>query len=529
MAAQVNGKVIEMVSPAQKQDKAERECVERIIGHISPKPPPLKELPTWLQDLVNEISTSVQVRPEMVLSSLLGAIATPAQGLCLVKIDSKRVAPLSLFILIIAISGDGKSQTDDETFGGAKRWVANELKAKSKELKKYEAELASWKAEQKGLESLIAKCSKESKADDLKQAKEALLKLAEREPKKPLVADLFVSDATHESLTGKSGLLDYPLTIIQTDEGAIFFGGAAFNSSSSSTSAMGKYCQLWSNKGFEIKRESTGKMVVSNVGLSICVSAQPVILDDLFERQGKKVRESGWFARALICQPETMQGSRPYRAPSGEEPYTVEFNRRVAELMGKLEGHITEDRRLKRNVLTLSDAALTKWIEYHDDVDKERRTGGRFEFIRSEAARAAENAARIAANLHVYEKGETGEISEEHMKAGCALAAWYLSESKRFIYRHEMPPQFRLAAEISPRIAAFCRKNKAAGNKDWEAITIRQVLSSCSPAEVKTEKDLKPIVVELMDSGHILDYDNESRYPRLIINPDLVKDKPEDE
>ncbi len=109
------------------------------------------------------------------------------------------------------------------------------------------------------------------------------------------------------------------------------------------------------------------------------------------------------------------------------------------------------------------------------------------------------------------------------MAAGCALAAWYLSESKRFIYRQEMPPQFKLAAEISPRIAEFCRQRKVAGQTHWDVITIRQVLSECSPAEIQTEKDLQPIIVELLDARHILQYDTESRYSNLVINPELVE------
>ncbi len=419
MASPVDRKVIEMVSPARKPDqafsKAEREQVEQIMGQMKREVLPLGKLPLWLQDLVTEISTGVQVRPEMVLSSLLGAIATATQGLCLAKIDQKRIVPLSLFLLVIAISGDGKSQTDHETFSSLKDWVSGRLRAAENQLRDYEARVSGWKAKQRGLESLLAKCAKEGQTEAARAAQKDLSKLAKNPPKKPLVADLFISDATHEALTGKSGLLDFPAATLQTDEGAIFFGGAAFSSSQAATAAMGKYCQLWSNKGFEIRRESTGKMIIKNVALSMCVAAQPVVIDDLF-----KVRESGWFARALICQLETLQGNRPYQPPSDSEPHTVKFGHRIRELLEQLEDHIGKDRRLTRNLLTLSDEALATWIEYHDDVDRERAAGGRFEFIRAEAARAAENAARIAANLHVYEHGETGHISSTHGSRLCA-------------------------------------------------------------------------------------------------------------
>ena len=48
-------------------------------------------------------------------------------------------------------------------------------------------------------------------------------------------------------------------------------------------------------------------------------------------------------------------------------------------------------------------------------------------------AKAAENAARIAGVLWVFEHGPCGQIDAETMEAGAAIASWHLHEAKRIV------------------------------------------------------------------------------------------------
>ena len=63
-----------------------------------------------------------------------------------------------------------------------------------------------------------------------------------------------------------------------------------------------------------------------------------------------------------------------------------------------------------RTVLDLSPAARTKRIEVHDASERELGTGGTLYSVRDVAAKAAENAARLAALFHVLQRGISGAI-----------------------------------------------------------------------------------------------------------------------
>ena len=165
------------------------------------------------------------------------------------------------------------------------------------------------------------------------------------------------------------------------------------------------------------------------------------------------------------------------------------------------------------------------WITYYNNVEKAMRAGGWAEFIRPEAARSAENAARIAAIFHVFDNGPEGEIAKEHMEAAGHVAMWHLHEAKRFLFGADMPEHFRQAQKMSPRIAAFCRKRREAGIDDWNHVTPRQLLRDCKVSGVKDQKTLKPVVMELLEVNHLLDWcsDDDSRRSWVVVNPLLLE------
>ena len=53
--------------------------------------------------------------------------------------------------------------------------------------------------------------------------------------------------------------------------------------------------------------------------------------------------------------------------------------------------------------------------------------------LRDFAAKAAEQAARIAGVLHVFEHGPVGAIGAGHMEAGARIAIWHLHEARRVL------------------------------------------------------------------------------------------------
>jgi putative DNA primase/helicase len=109
--------------------------------------------------------------------------------------------------------------------------------------------------------------------------------------------------------------------------------------------------------------------------------------------------------------------------------------------------------------LCLSGAAKRDWISYHDDVEGELGGSGDFGNVQDFAAKTAENAARIAALLHIFEHGPGGEISQNLMQAGAALASWHLFEAKRIIGATEAP-------QIDFRCPPAARLDHRTGSED---------------------------------------------------------------
>ena len=66
-------------------------------------------------------------------------------------------------------------------------------------------------------------------------------------------------------------------------------------------------------------------------------------------------------------------------------------------------------------MLDLSPAAHAAWVRLHDLVEGGLGTGGAYQTVRDVAAKAAENAARLAALFHVLEHGPAGTIGADHL------------------------------------------------------------------------------------------------------------------
>ena len=76
------------------------------------------------------------------------------------------------------------------------------------------------------------------------------------------------------------------------------------------------------------------------------------------------------------------------------------------------------------------------------------------EGLRDVAAKAAENAARIAGVLSIVANAKAQEIDGEAMAAGCKLMTWYLSEALRLSGAARQSPALRNALKLSDWLRA---------------------------------------------------------------------------
>jgi hypothetical protein len=72
------------------------------------------------------------------------------------------------------------------------------------------------------------------------------------------------------------------------------------------------------------------------------------------------------------------------------------------------------------------------WIGFFNSIKTGSTTQGQWMEVKDFASKAAENAVRLAALLHLF-SGKTGGISVEHIDQTITLMNWYLFEAKRLL------------------------------------------------------------------------------------------------
>lgn len=154
---------------------------------------------------------------------------------------------------------------------------------------------------------------------------------------------------------------------------------------------------------------------------------QPHVLTDFLERDGGLSRSSGF----LIAQPVSTQGRRPYREIEAT-PELDAFSTRIAELLVELPP-IDPERGLAPAVLDFSPEAKAHWMERYNAIESQLSSDGDVAAIPDVAAKAADNIARLAAVLHVFEHGAAGAISADTVHNAGEIVTWHLYSAKALL------------------------------------------------------------------------------------------------
>lgn len=121
-------------------------------------------------------------------------------------------------------------------------------------------------------------------------------------------------------------------------------------------------------------------------------------------------------------------GSRFYKNPSNM-PKAKVFNARIEQLLN-MPLPLDDRQRLCPKILRLNEDAKKTWVNFHNEVEQEIAEIGEFCGIKDFAAKAAENAARLAGIFHIFDRENGDLISVETMQKGIGIMVWYLSEIK---------------------------------------------------------------------------------------------------
>ena len=117
---------------------------------------------------------------------------------------------------------------------------------------------------------------------------------------------------------------------------------------------------------------------------------------------------------------------------------------------------MTEDYALTPNLMRLSVDAKKLWINFHDAIESGLIAGGELEGVRDVASKAADNAARLAALLHMVEHG-IDEISADSFESASTIVAWHLNEARRFLTQMSLRNEIKNLIKVDDWLIRQCR------------------------------------------------------------------------
>ncbi|MBK8579488.1 MAG: DUF3987 domain-containing protein [Candidatus Accumulibacter sp.] len=423
-----------------------------LSAKIEPEPYPIDALPETIRAAVEEVAGFVKAPLAMVASSALGVLSLACQAHVDVKRAEKLTGPASLFLLTIGDSGERKSTCDGFFVGAVKDYQAQQAALWKPEVERYEAELDSWSAERNGILEAIKAAGKSGKStDDLRAS---LAQLQHNKPEAPRVPRLLLGDETPENLAWRLAR-EWPSAGVVSSEAGLILGAHGMKKDSVMRN-LGLLNLLWDGGELSIGRRTSESFTVKGARLTVALQIQEVTLRSFFDKAGALARGSGFLARFLVAWPESTQGCRPFTESPDNWPHLAAFHRRIDSILN-LPAPIGEDGALTPQMLAMTPAAKSAWVEYHDAIEKELRSGGELYDVRDVASKSADNAVRLAALFHVFEHG-AGAVGLEAFEGASRIAAWHLSESRRFFGELALPAELADAARLDTWVVDYCRR-----------------------------------------------------------------------
>lgn len=468
---------------------------------------PLEVLPEGIRSAIQEVHDFVKAPISMIASSALGAASLAVQA----EVDVKRAeglsGPTSIFMLVIADSGERKSSCDSHFTRGIKLFEDNASKKAMPLLKKYDAAFQAWDVKVKGAKAQIQNLQKDGKVTD--GAEVVLMRLIEDKPKKPRVPRLFYSDTTSEEL-GFNLSHTWPSGGIMSAEAGLVLGGHSM-AKDNAMRTFSVYNSLWDGGTVQIDRRMSTSFKIDKVRLTIVLQVQEATLREFVLKTGELARGTGFLARFLLCRPESTQGSRPFTEAPFMMGNLMAFNDRLYAIL-ESSTTIDGDGNLTPRMLSLSPEAKLVWIDFHDLTESQLVTGGQYENVRDVASKIADNAARLAAIFHVYAE-KSGPISNEAMQAAVAVVQWHLDESLRFFSELAVPSSLSDAMRLERWMVKSIKRRK---DGSWKQNELRQ------RGPVRDKKALDAALSELVELSRVRCY-SDGRTNMVSINPKLLK------
>jgi len=408
---------------------------------------PIHVLPEFSQTLIRHIQGETQAPLGLIASAVLGAMSLACQDSFDVQSKENLRHPVSLILVMLADSGERKSQIDRILMKPVHDLERQLEQAFAGLLNSYQKDLRVWQIKNKALEKALSKATE--KGLDAEEYEAAWQQSQERKPIAPTRRRLLLSDVTSAAIKQELGR-GWPSLVVMSDEaGGLLTGGLLKDPAINS---------LWSGQPISVERVSSAGFKLEDCRLGLILMVQPGLFAIFLERQGDHVRSSGFLARCLMCAPQSTQGQRfddeLLRFRSEE---TLErFHQRVEELLRG--GFERRESGQERKCLRFSPEAALRWRQQFAYIESRIGPLGDLKEYRDYASKFMEHVSRIAAVIEGFVYPDAEQISDHTMYAAIAVAHWYfghfIQQMKRLDKQEEPSNADRLLSWLIENIGA---------------------------------------------------------------------------
>jgi hypothetical protein len=329
------------------------------------------------------IAREGQVQPAMVGQAMLGAASLLTQGLF--NVDTMNGSrPLSLYLLTLGDSGDGKSTAQGAALAPVTEWQRQQARAYADDLQDFERDKANRK-----------------KGDAPPQAPRCPYRLA--------------SDATVEGLRRDldTGVCSQG---VFTDEAAAILSGYGMSADHRSKTA-GVFSKLWDQGHLSVSRATGPRVERYGRRVALHWLIQPMAASECIG--DPLLTHLGFWPRFLAAWPAQQPPRRAHHFRPERLPAVVSYWQRCSVLLAEPLPDDAND----APSLALSSAACRRLEGAFETFEREARRGD-LRAVQPFGLRASEQACRVAGVLSAF-AGE-GQVSDSTMHGALALVAYSL-------------------------------------------------------------------------------------------------------
>jgi len=458
------------------------------------EPYPLDALPPIVRDAIEEVASYVQAPVALIAASALSAVSTAVQTRFSVQRDARLSGPASLYLLTVAESGERKSTVDKMFTAAVREWEAKQKREFRERRAQYEAAMEDWQRDGRALQDRL---KAGAPADELSGEFDPRVIHEMNKPTEPKLRTILYGDDTPEALA--MALADYPVASILSAEAGVIFGSHGMNADSV-TRNLAQANAMWDGDAIRQGRVGRDRLVVEGMRVTMGLQVQPAVLDAFIQKTSGLARGIGYFARFLFSRPESTQGGRFYVIEDKDTGALRAFNEHMTTLLN-IPAEFDEYGRLAPHYVGFDPDAYEVWYRFHDEVEEQLGDGDVFSGIRDVASKAADNAARLACCLHVFEGIQAPQIGRVTMLGACSLMRWYLDEAVRFATARDASPEVHHAQILEEWLV---REVKRRGRKGADVLVAVNEVRQLGPNALRGGGRLDAAIELLHDLGRLV-------------------------